>query len=89
MKDGSHHQYGIISDSDDLLHKMRQEFLDIVDETAAASKTDKGNYDQVQQVLKRTVVDHDASKIPPFNSESDEDIIDGDQKPSVVGLDIE
>jgi hypothetical protein len=77
MKDGSHHRYGIISDSGDLLYKMRQEFLDIVDETAAASKADKGNYDQVQQVLKLT-------KVPPLNSESNEDITDGDQKPSAV-----
>ena len=49
MRDGSSHQYGLISDSGNLLRRMRQEFIDIVDETAAASKTNQGHYDNVQQ----------------------------------------
>jgi hypothetical protein len=55
MRDGSSHQYGLISDSGDLLRRMRQEFIDIVDETAAASKTNQGHYDNVQQRVGRKI----------------------------------
>jgi hypothetical protein len=95
MKDAGQTRYGKLSDSGDLLQKMRKEFIEIVDEMASDSVTDQKHYDEVQQVLKANYAAHvhysssdlssDSDSEPNFpHAKDEEEMTDGDQKAAAI-----